>query len=47
MTAGGGAWDKLKNILKMVITVEKVQRAVAAVTGDTVGDPYKDTAGQR
>ena len=45
MTAGGGALDNAKNILKMEIMEEKVREAhKAAVTGDTVGDPYKDTA---
>ena len=38
-----GQW---KNILKTVIMVAKDQKAhKSAVTGDTVGDPYKDTAG--
>ena len=44
MTAGGGAWDNAKNILRMV-TLGKDQKHIKAVTGDTVGDPYKDTAG--
>ena len=41
MTAGGGAWDNAKNILKMAIGGKGSE---AAVTGDTVGD-HKDTAG--
>ena len=46
MTSGGGAWDNAKSILKMAILVAKTLMLIkAAVTGDTVGDPYKDTAG--
>ena len=45
MTSGGGAWDDAKKLIEDGAYGGKGSTHAASITGDTVGDPYKDTAG--
>ena len=45
MTSGGGAWDNAPSSSRTAPSAARARRHAAGVTGDTVGDPYKDTAG--
>ncbi|MCL6630382.1 MAG: sodium/proton-translocating pyrophosphatase, partial [Armatimonadetes bacterium] len=45
MANAGGAWDNAKKIVETELKMKGTELHAAAVVGDTVGDPFKDTAG--
>ena len=45
MANAGGAWDNAKKVIEVDLKEKNTPLHEAAVIGDTVGDPYKDTAG--
>merc|ERR1712226_701896 len=44
MSNAGGAWDNAKKLCEK-LNLKKTEQGKAAVIGDTVGDPFKDTSG--
>jgi Na+/H+-translocating membrane pyrophosphatase len=45
MANAGGAWDNAKKIVEVDLRQKGTELHAATVVGDTVGDPFKDTAG--
>ena len=45
MANAGGAWDNAKKIVETELKMKGTELHAATVVGDTVGDPFKDTAG--